>query len=55
VRGHLTQLLAGQTATVSAAREEAAAEPAGTATQRQVLQRTVGYSRRNLPSMRYDA
>src|SRR5206468_1051469 len=50
VRGHLTHLLAGQTATVITALETAAADPARTATQQEVVQRTVGYYRRNQPS-----
>jgi|SRR5215207_6915120 len=53
VRGHLADLLAGQTATVITALETAAADPACTATQRQVVQRTIGYYQRNRPYMRY--
>jgi hypothetical protein len=53
VRGHLAHLLAGQTATVLTALETAAADPACTATQRQVVQRTIGYYQRNRPYMRY--
>jgi hypothetical protein len=54
VRGHLADVLAGQTPTVITALETAAADPACTATQRQAVRRTVGYYQRNLPYMRYD-
>jgi hypothetical protein len=54
MRRHLTQLLAWQPAAAIAALEEAAADPARTATQRQALLRTVGYYRRNRAYMRYD-
>jgi hypothetical protein len=54
VRGHLADVLAGQTATVISALETAAADPACTTTQRQAVLRTVGYYQRNLPYMRYD-
>jgi hypothetical protein len=54
VRGHLVDVLAGQTPTVIRALETAAADPACTATQRQAVLRTVGYYQRNLPYMRYD-
>lgn len=54
VRQQLTQVLSGQTAAVITALETAAADPALTVTQVVVLQRTVGYYRRNLPYMRYD-
>jgi hypothetical protein len=53
VRAHLTDLLAGQTATVIAALQQAAAAPACAATQREVLLRVSGYYRRNAPYMRY--
>jgi hypothetical protein len=52
VRGHLTRLLSGQVAAVIAALETAVT-PALTATQREVVRRTVGYYRRNAPFMRY--
>lgn len=55
VRRHLRQVLAGQTAAVITALEEAATDPALAATPRQAIQRTVGYYRRNLPYMHYDA
>ena len=54
VRGHLHHLLAGRTATLITALEQAAAEPTRTAAQQQVLRRTAGYYRRNQPHMRYD-
>jgi hypothetical protein len=54
VRGHLADLLAGQTATVITALETAAADPACTASQRHVVLRTVGYYQRNRPYMHYD-
>src|SRR3712207_4643133 len=54
MRRHLSQLLTGQTAAVITALEEAAADPARTATPRQALLRTVGYYRRNRPYMCYD-
>ena len=54
MRRQLTQLLTGQTAAVISALDEAAADPARTATQRQALLRTAGYYRRNQPYMRYD-
>ena len=54
VRGHLAPLLAGQTAAVITALESGAADPALTATQRQAVERAVGYYRRNQPYMRYD-
>ncbi|HET9974723.1 MAG TPA: ISKra4 family transposase [Streptosporangiaceae bacterium] len=55
MRRHLTPLLAGQGATVIAALEQAAADPALPAAPRQALLRAAGYYRRNLPHMRYDA
>lgn len=54
MRRHLTQLLTGQTAAVITALDEAAADPARTATPRQALLRAAGYYRRNQPHMRYD-
>ena len=54
VRAHLTRLLSGQTDAVIAALEAAAADPALTPAQRQAVQRTIGYYRRNAPFMRYD-
>lgn len=59
IRRHLEQVLRGQTAAVITALEAAA--PAATATQRAAVDQmdqvhqTVGYYRRNLPFMRYDA
>lgn len=55
VRPKLVQVLQGQTASVIRALEQAAAAPACTFTQRQVLQRTSGYYRRNQSYMHYDA
>lgn len=54
VRGPLADVLAGQISAVITALETAAADPAGTATQRQTVLRTVGDYRRNLPYLRYD-
>jgi len=53
VRAHLTALLAGQTAAVTAALDDAARAPTCTASQREVLRRVSGYYRRNAPYMRY--
>lgn len=53
VRTQLLDLLRGQTATVIAALEQVAADPALTAPQRKAVQRTVGYYQRNLPYMHY--
>lgn len=55
VRGHLCALLAGQTATVIGALQQAADTPTCTADQRAVLARVAGYYQRNAPYMRYDA
>jgi hypothetical protein len=54
VRPHLEALLAGQTAEVIGALEEAAAAPTCTATQRDVVQGTADYYRHNAPHMHYD-
>jgi hypothetical protein len=54
VRAYLEPLLRGETAAVIAALEEEANDPTYTATQRQVVQRTLGYYRRNRPYMHYD-
>jgi hypothetical protein len=55
VRAYLESLLSGETDAVIAALEAEANDPLCTATQRQVVRRTVGDYRRNLPYMRYDA
>lgn len=55
VRGHLADVLAGRTATVITALEQAAATRGRTAAQRAGVQRTVRYYQRNLPYMQYDA
>lgn len=54
VREHLGHLLAGQTASVIAALQQAAAAPTCTALQREVALRAAGYYQRNAPYMRYD-
>lgn len=54
MRRHLEQVLSGQTAAVIAALEAAAGDPALTPGQQAVVQKTIGYYRRNLPYMRYD-
>ena len=54
VRAYLEPLLRGETDAVIAALEDEANDPTYTATQRQVVQRTRGYYRRNRPSMHYD-
>ena len=53
MRQHLEQVLSGQTAAVIAELEMTAADPALTTSQRDVLERTVGYYQRNQPYMRY--
>jgi len=53
VRGHLRDLLTGQTATVIAALRQAAEAPDCTPLQREVLRRVGGYYQRNAPYMRY--
>jgi len=55
VRGHLAQILSGQTAAVIAALSQEATAPHRTATQVQVVRKTIGYYTRNLPYMQYDA
>src|SRR5205814_4901777 len=47
-------LLEGRTDAVIAALEQAACAPSVTATQVQVLRKTIGYNQRNRPYMRYD-
>jgi hypothetical protein len=54
VRASLEALLAGQTNTFITALEAEAHDPTRTTTPRQAVWRTVGYSRRNRPDMRYD-
>jgi hypothetical protein len=54
VRASLEALLAGQTDAVITALEAEAKDPTCTATQRQAVQRTVGYYQRNRPYMDYD-
>jgi hypothetical protein len=54
VRADLEPLLAGQSAAVITALEAEGKEPTCTGPQRQVVQRTVGYYRRNRPYMPYD-
>jgi hypothetical protein len=54
VRQHLEQLLEGHTEAVIAALEQAASAPEVTATQVQVLRKTIGYYQRNQPYMHYD-
>jgi hypothetical protein len=55
VRGYLEQILSGQTQQVIAALEALANASERTATQGQVLRKTIGYYQRNLAYMRYDA
>jgi hypothetical protein len=54
VRQHLELLLEGRTQAVIAALEQAASAPSATATQVQVLRKTIGYYQRNHAYMRYD-
>jgi hypothetical protein len=54
VSAYLEPLLAGQSDAVITALEAEGKDPTCTVTQRQALQRTVGYYRRNRPYMRYD-
>jgi hypothetical protein len=54
VRAYLEPLLAGQTDAVITALEAEGHAPTQTAVQRQAVQRTVGYYRRNRPYMHYD-
>lgn len=54
VRSSLEPVLAGQMEAVITALEAEAHDPACTAPQRQAVQRTIGYYRRNRPYMRYD-
>lgn len=54
LRPKLVQLLEGKTSEVIRELEEAAAAPRRTKSQRKVLERTIGYYRRNQPYMRYD-
>jgi hypothetical protein len=55
MREHLRLLLAGQTVALITVLERAAADPALSATAREAVLRTLGYYRRNLPYMHYDA
>ena len=54
VRQHLERLLEGRTDAVIATLEQAACAPSVTATQGQVLRKTIGYYQRNHAYMRYD-
>jgi hypothetical protein len=54
VRQYLELLLEGRTDAVIAALEQAERAPSATATQVQVLRKTIGYYQRNRPYMRYD-
>ena len=54
MRRHLEQVLSGQTTTVIATLEAQLTDPARTPSQRETVQKAVGYYRRNLPFMRYD-
>jgi hypothetical protein len=54
VCAYLEPLLAGQTEAVLTALEAEANDPMHTVPQRQTVQRTIGYYRRNRPYMRYD-
>jgi hypothetical protein len=54
VRAYLEPLLAGQTEAVITALEAEGKDPTCTVPQRQAVQRTVGYYRRNQPYMHYD-
>jgi hypothetical protein len=55
VRAYLEPLLAGQTHAVITALQAEGKDPTGTVPQRQAVQRTVGYYRRNRPYMHSDA
>jgi hypothetical protein len=55
VRRHLEQILQGHTAAVITALEQVAQAEGRTAGQLKALHTTIGYYRRNLPYMRYDA
>jgi hypothetical protein len=54
VEQHLERLLEGHTEAVIAALEQAARAPSATATQVQVLRKTIGYYQRNRAYMHYD-
>ena len=54
VKDHLLQILSGQTTAVLQALENLAQDPSTSPAQRQVLNTTMGYYRRNLPYMHYD-
>jgi hypothetical protein len=54
VREHLLHILSGKTADVIQTLESCAQEPSLSASQREALNTTIGYYRRNLPYMRYD-
>ena len=55
VRGHLEQMLAGQTDRVIVALQQAASEDGRTTTQIEAMRKTIGYYQRNLPYMQYDS
>jgi hypothetical protein len=54
VRGHLEDILSGQTPAVIAALEREQQQPERTAAQLAALRTTIGYYQRNAPYMRYD-
>jgi len=54
VREHLLHILSGRTADVIQTLESRAQEPSLPTCQREALNTTIGYYRRNLPYMRYD-
>lgn len=54
IRTHLEHLLAGETDTVITVLEDAAQDPARTASQREAVEGTAAYYRRNAPYRRYD-
>jgi hypothetical protein len=54
VGDHLLQMLSGKTTDVIQTLESLAQDPSLSSSQRQALNTTVGYYRRNLPYMRYD-
>jgi hypothetical protein len=54
VKGHLLSILSGQTENVIQALEAQVQDPSLTDAQRQALNTTIGYYRRNSPYMRYD-
>jgi len=54
VKDHLLHILSGRTSTVIETLERLVQDPSTSAIQREVLNTTMGYYRRNLPYMRYD-